>query len=72
MKPDPASLLSGRPQATKLPSTTPGEMHASEDFTAFTGGWTSDGVGSGGNKVKQEIQFTGNWVKAGCDPDAKK
>jgi cytochrome c553 len=41
MKPDPASLLSGRPQATKLPSTTPGEMHASEDFTAFTGGWGS-------------------------------
>jgi len=41
MKPDPARPLSGRPQTTKLPSTTPGEMHGSEDFTAFTGGWGS-------------------------------
>ena len=41
MKPNPALLLSGRPQTTKVPSTTPGEVHGSEDFTAFTGGWGS-------------------------------
>jgi hypothetical protein len=40
--------------------------------TAFTGGWTIDGVDTDGNKVQQEIQFGGNWVKASCDPDAKK
>src|SRR5579862_5534803 len=40
--------------------------------TAFTGGWTIDGVDPDGNKIQQEIQFSGNWVKAGCDADAKK
>jgi cytochrome c553 len=39
MKPDPERILSGRPQTTKLPSALAGEVHASEDFTAFTGGW---------------------------------
>jgi mono/diheme cytochrome c family protein len=39
MKPDPARILSGRPQTTKVPSATPGEVHASEDLTAWTGGW---------------------------------
>ena len=38
-KPDPARLLSGRPQTTKVPSKTEGEVHASEDLTAWTGGW---------------------------------
>jgi mono/diheme cytochrome c family protein len=41
MKPDPERILSGRPQTTKVPSTGAGEVHASEDFTAFTGGWGS-------------------------------
>ena len=39
MKPDPDRILSGRPQTTKIPSSAQGEVHASEDFTAFTGGW---------------------------------
>jgi mono/diheme cytochrome c family protein len=39
MKPDPSRILSGRPQTTKLPSSAPGEVHASEDLTAWTGGW---------------------------------
>jgi cytochrome c len=39
MKPDPERMLSGRPQTTKVPSKMEGEVHASEDFTAFTGGW---------------------------------
>src|SRR5215470_4092575 len=38
MKPVPDLILSGRPQTTKVPSGAPGEVHASEDFTAFTGG----------------------------------
>ena len=41
MKPVPELILSGRPQTTKVPSGAPGEVHASEDFTAFTGGWGS-------------------------------
>ena len=41
MKPVPDLILSGRPQTTKVPSGAPGEVHASEDFTAFTGGWGS-------------------------------
>jgi len=41
MKPDPDRILSGRPQTTKIPSAGAGEVHASEDFTAFTGGWGS-------------------------------
>ena len=41
MKPDPERILSGRPQTTKVPSAGAGEVHASEDFTAFTGGWGS-------------------------------
>src|SRR5690348_11621956 len=41
MKPVPDLILSGRPQTTKVPSSAPGEVHASEDFTAFTGGWES-------------------------------
>ena len=41
MKPVPELMLSGRPQTTKVPSGAPGEVHASEDFTAFTGGWGS-------------------------------
>ena len=41
MKPDPDRILSGRPQTTKVPSAGAGEVHASEDFTAFTGGWGS-------------------------------
>jgi cytochrome c553 len=39
MKPDPERLLSGRPSTTKLPSKAEGEVHASEDLTAWTGGW---------------------------------
>jgi len=39
MKPDPDRILSGRPQTTKVPSVGPGEVHASEDLTAWTGGW---------------------------------
>ena len=39
MKPDPDRILSGRPQTTKVPSSTPGEVHASEDLTAWYGGW---------------------------------
>jgi mono/diheme cytochrome c family protein len=39
MKPDPDRILSGRPQSTKVPSAQPGEVHASEDLTAWTGGW---------------------------------
>jgi mono/diheme cytochrome c family protein len=39
MKPDPERLLSGRPQTTKVPSKADGEVHASEDLTAWTGGW---------------------------------
>ena len=39
MKPVPETMLSGRPQTTKVPSATPGEVHASEDLTAWTGGW---------------------------------
>lgn len=39
MKPDPERMLSGRPQTTKVPSKTEGEVHASEDLTAWTGGW---------------------------------
>jgi hypothetical protein len=39
MKPDPDRILSGRPQSTKVPSSAPGEVHASEDLTAWTGGW---------------------------------
>ena len=39
MKPDPDRILSGRPQSTKVPSSFPGEVHASEDLTAWTGGW---------------------------------
>jgi hypothetical protein len=39
MKPDPERLLSGRPSTTKVPSSAVGEIHASEDFTAFNGGW---------------------------------
>ena len=41
MKPVPETMLSGRPQTTKVPTPAPGEVHASEDFTAFTGGWGS-------------------------------
>jgi mono/diheme cytochrome c family protein len=41
MKPVPETMLSGRPQTTKVPSAMAGEVHASEDFTAFTGGWGS-------------------------------
>jgi mono/diheme cytochrome c family protein len=39
MKPLPELILSGRPQTTKVPSAAPGEVHASEDLTAWTGGW---------------------------------
>jgi len=39
MKPVPDLLLSGRPQTTKVPSAAPGEVHASEDLTAWAGGW---------------------------------
>jgi cytochrome c553 len=39
MKPDPERILSGRPQTTKVPSKAEGEVHASEDLTAWTGGW---------------------------------
>jgi len=39
MKPDPDRALSGRPQTTKVPSKAEGEVHASEDLTAWTGGW---------------------------------
>jgi mono/diheme cytochrome c family protein len=39
MKPDPDRILSGRPQTTKVPSASPGEVHASEDLTAWAGGW---------------------------------
>ena len=39
MKPDPERILSGRPQMTKVPSKAEGEVHASEDLTAWTGGW---------------------------------
>ena len=39
MKPDPERILSGRPLTTKVPSATEGEVHASEDLTAWTGGW---------------------------------
>jgi hypothetical protein len=39
MKPDLDRILSGRPQSTKVPSSAPGEVHASEDLTAWTGGW---------------------------------
>ena len=39
MKPDPERILSGRPQTTKVPSKMEGEVHASEDLTAWTGGW---------------------------------
>jgi mono/diheme cytochrome c family protein len=39
MKPVPELMLSGRPQTTKVPSAMPGEVHASEDLTAWTGGW---------------------------------
>lgn len=39
MKPDPERILSGRPLTTKVPSTAVGEVHASEDLTAWTGGW---------------------------------
>jgi mono/diheme cytochrome c family protein len=39
MKPVPELLLSGRPQTTKVPSAAPGEVHASEDLTAWAGGW---------------------------------
>jgi len=39
MKPDPERILSGRPLTTKVPSSAPGEVHASEDLTAWTGGW---------------------------------
>src|SRR5260221_11111365 len=39
MKPVPDLILSGRPQTTKVPSGAPGEVHASEDLTAWTGGW---------------------------------
>jgi len=39
MKPDPDRILSGRPQSTKVPSSALGEVHASEDLTAWTGGW---------------------------------
>ena len=41
MKPVPDLILSGRPQSSKVPTGAPGEVHASEDFTAFTGGWGS-------------------------------
>src|SRR6516162_8891795 len=39
MKPDPDRILSGRPPTTKVPSKAEGEVHASEDLTAWTGGW---------------------------------
>jgi mono/diheme cytochrome c family protein len=39
MKPDPERILSGRPATTKVPSKADGEVHASEDLTAWTGGW---------------------------------
>ena len=39
MKPDPERMLSGRPLTTKVPSKAEGEVHASEDLTAWTGGW---------------------------------
>jgi mono/diheme cytochrome c family protein len=39
MKPDPDRILSGRPQTTRVPSSSPGEVHASEDLTAWAGGW---------------------------------
>jgi hypothetical protein len=40
--------------------------------TAYSGGWTIDGVDGDGNKIQQEIQFSGKWVKAACDADATK
>ena len=39
MKPVPELILSGRPQTTKVPAAAPGEVHASEDLTAWAGGW---------------------------------
>ena len=39
MKPVPELILSGRPQTTKVPLAAPGEVHASEDLTAWAGGW---------------------------------
>jgi len=39
MKPDPERMLSGRPLTTRVPSKAEGEVHASEDLTAWTGGW---------------------------------
>ena len=39
MKPDPDRILSGRPQTTKVPTAATGEVHASEDLTAWQGGW---------------------------------
>src|SRR5258708_18279206 len=41
MKPVPELILSGRPQSSKVPAGAPGEVHASEDLTAWTGGWGS-------------------------------
>jgi len=37
MKPVPELILSGRPQTTKVPTALAGEVHASEDLTAWTG-----------------------------------
>ena len=39
MKPVPELILSGRPQTTKVPTAMAGEVHASEDLTAWTGPW---------------------------------
>jgi mono/diheme cytochrome c family protein len=39
MKPVPETMLSGRPQTTKVPTAMAGEVHASEDLTAWTGPW---------------------------------
>jgi len=39
MTPDPARLLSGRPQTTKMPTKADGEIHASLDLTAWFGPW---------------------------------
>src|SRR3954462_10160117 len=41
LTPVPERILPGGPQGTKVRTGAPGEVHASEDFTAFTGGWGS-------------------------------
>jgi mono/diheme cytochrome c family protein len=39
MTPDPARLLAGRPETTKIPTKADGEIHASLDLTAWWGPW---------------------------------